>query len=283
MVLLEVMDMSVSLGIPVGATPQELGLPTCDTTTRYDGIPAGASVPEDEKVACAVDPRTVLYGVGLPTPHAGYHWNGFRTQATSFTGGKIEVEVTNPAVDHQDGVGDNDEFVANRVLSQQTSGDWIEAGWAEVSWQTGQRVYTYKTATGAWSFYGYDLSTGSNYAFRTRHCTLQGAGTQCAEIYWNGGWQLLDSSGAADCTDNNGDARCAVEEFTEIYSEQSGSPHPGLTADSSNRIDWRDTELRLEGGTWISWTRPSSQGTQTAYDTCRISDYYRFYAKKGTC
>lgn len=107
-------------------------------------------------------------------------------------------------------------------------------------------------------------------------------GRKCAEIYWNGSWQLLDSSGAADCTDNQGNARCAVEEFTEIYSDQS-TPHPDLTATSSNRVDWRETELRLEDGTWISWTRPSSAGTQTAYDTCPINNFYRFYAVKGTC
>jgi hypothetical protein len=220
----------------------------------------------------------VLYGINLPVPHAGYHWNGYRTNASIFTGGKIEVEVTNPDVDHTN----PPEFVANRVLSQTAPGDWLEAGWAEVSWRTGHSVYTYKTATGMWSFYAYGLNTGSFYSFRTRHCTIQGAGTQCAEIYWNGSWQLLDSSGAADCTDNQGNARCAVEEFTEIYSDQS-TPHPDLTATSSNRVDWRETELRLEDGTWISWTRPSSAGTQTAYDTCPINNFYRFYAVKGTC
>jgi hypothetical protein len=181
-------------------------------------------------------------------------------------------------VDHTD----VPEFVANRVLSQNQPGDWIEAGWSEVSWWPAQSVYTFKTATGMWSFDSYNLNTGSFYSFRTRHCSIQGGGTQCAEIYWNGSWQLLDSSGAADCTDNQGNARCAVEEFTEIYSEQS-SAHPDLTGTSANRIDWRETELRLEGGTWISWTRPSSVGTQTAYDTCPINNHYRFYALKGTC
>jgi hypothetical protein len=151
------------------------------------GLAADDVVPDEEEVSCVVDPREVLYGINLPVPHAGYHWNGYRTNASIFTGGKIEVEVTNPDVDHTN----PPEFVANKVLSQTAPGDWLEAGWAEVSWRTGHSVYTYKTATGMWSFYAYGLNTGSFYSFRTRHCTIQGAGTQMRRNLLE--WQLAAS------------------------------------------------------------------------------------------
>jgi len=75
-----------------------------------------------------------------------------------------------------------------------------------------------------------------------------------------------------------------VEEFTEISSNETSDPHPDLTIPGhGNRIDWRETQLRTDNFQWVTWTASSTQGTQTAYDTCLIDAYYTFFAKKGAC
>lgn len=167
-------------------------------------------------------------------------------------------------------------------------GPWLEIGWAEHSdrTSTSPEVYSYDTEEGGvWRFPGYPpLTVGSFYAFRTRNCTINNDDKQCAEVYWSGAWNLVDYSNAADCRNAQGTAICAAEEFTEIYSDHTGSLHPDLTPGSGdNRVDWRSTRLRTNAGSWVSWTASSSKGNVSPYDTCLINAYYRFYVLKGTC
>jgi hypothetical protein len=278
----ELIALGVDPGVP---TPESTGLPLCDTVSD-SGTPA-RTVQDDEPV-CVVDPETVEFGVGLTPPDgssgaAGYHWNGYRTTDSDYAGGRVTIEVTNPQVDHTSDF-DQEEFVVSRVLSVATTGKWIEVGWSEVSYRSNNReVYTFASSDGLWHWYSYTLDDQSFYSFRTRGCTVGGESSQCAEIYWSGSWQMIDYDTPADCRGGAGNARCAVEEYTEIASEQSGSTHPDLTGNSTNRVDWKDTKLRLDNHNWIQWTRSSTQGTTTAYDTCLISSYYRFYAIKGSC
>lgn len=142
---------AVALGIEVGPTPEEIGLPSCVVDPSYGGVMKDDVVPLDEEAACAVDPHDVLFGVGLPVPHAGsggdngaYHWMGYRTN-NEYAGGYVEVEAQNPEVDHVP-LGQDDEFVASRVLTQvTTSSNWLEAGWIEASWLSDvRRVYTFR-------------------------------------------------------------------------------------------------------------------------------------------
>ena len=280
----EALALGVDPGLP---TPESTGLPICDPPAAHDG---GEAPPEsiDDDPECVADATLTELGIGLTPPHGstgatGYHWNGYRTNASDFAGGKVTVEVTNPAVDHTSDL-DQEEFVVSRVLSVATTGNWLEVGWSEVSYRSNIReVYTFASSDGLWVWHSYTLDDQTFYSFRTRRCTVSGQTSQCAEIYWSGQWQMVDYDTPAECRGGAGNARCALEEFTEIASEQSGSAHPDLTGMPSNRIDWKDTELRLDNQNWIQWTRPSSQGTPTAYDTCLITSYYRFYALKGVC
>jgi hypothetical protein len=103
------------------------------------------------------------------------------------------------------------------------------------------------------------------------------------DIWWAGHWERLDNDNGADCRNTAGTAICAVEQFTEIYTK--GNGHPDLTGTSSNRVDWRESELRTDDASWIDWTRPSIKGGpfDVGYRTCGINDYYRFFIVKGSC
>lgn len=281
------------LGLETPDTPDAYGLPTCKVDLEYKGEPEDADKAVDidasEPAACAVDPSRGTVAVGWPTPHygpeppegAGYHWLGYNTNKWEFAGGKIEVEVRDPDVNHCSGCPW--QFVGNRVLAHRENGDWIEIGWIEISSEPNERkVYTYNDG----QYYhpaNHPLTDGSFYSFRSVNCTVGGDDRQCVDIWWGGQWERLDNDASADCRGAAGGARCRMEEYTEVYTE--GNGHPDLTgAPAGNRIDFRDTELRTDAGNWISWTRPSTKGgPYDVYETCGINDFYRFYSKKPGC
>jgi hypothetical protein len=281
--------------IAVPDPPEAYPLPPCDVNLDYKGeAPNGdGDFPRIDPAAepsCAVDPAGGHVAVGWPEPHygppppdgQGYHWVGYSTDHFNFAGSKIVVDVTNPDVDH--GTGSPWQFVASRVLTRRENGEWIEVGWIEISSEANDRlVYTYNNGT----YYlppNHPLTDGSSYAFRSVNCTVGGDDRQCVDIWWAGSWERLDNDDGADCRWDTGNAVCAVEEFTEIYTE--GNGHPDITsASGNNRIDFYDTELRTDSATWTQWTQDSTASGpyDTGYRTCAINHYYRFYAKRGTC
>ncbi|GIU98109.1 MAG: hypothetical protein KatS3mg013_1912 [Actinomycetota bacterium] len=287
---------ATELGIDTGPTPDETGLPVCKYDPDWGGLAPDESVPaeaRDEPATCVADRTYVTYMIGASPPHAGYHWNGYRTNNDIAAGADVTIEIRDAQVDHLAHTSDEEEFVVNRTITQNTANDdWLEVGYGEHSWESADhpRVYTYVTrgsADNIWAWYGrYGLTNGNRLDVRTRNCTISGDDRQCAEVWWSNQWQLLTDDNNADCRGAAGNPRCYAEEMTEIYSQQS-SPHPDITGSSgNNRIDWKDTMLRVDqtgGAVWISWTKPSTKSTQTAYDTCPINNYYRWYALKGSC
>lgn len=213
----------------------------------------------------------------------GYHHNGAQTNAR-YKGGQATIEVTDPKVTHD---GSVNEFVVSRVMGKKwADSNWLEAGWAEVSWRSDTPVvYTYTDAVGSWNFHtGYSLTRGSYYKFRVERCSVDGVYRTCAYIYWNGSWQRLDvtSYGCTyDGTDDN--RRCYIEEYTEVYSQDS-SPHPALT-DNDASIDWDDTKIR-DGANWVTWndnTYPSGEGSIDPYSACWTNKDWDFRVKRGAC
>lgn len=279
-------DEVVAAGFDQGLRPEDVGLPVCKVDPTWEGLKEGSPpAPADGPTECVADATKFLYGYGIGIPDTGYHHNGYKTSASNYAGGKIEVEAQNSTVDHNPSIS---EFVVSRVLTVRTNGEWIEVGTAEHSDRTATfpEVYTFETGTSTWAFApGYGLTIGSYYPFRTRNCTVSGDDRQCAEIYWAGQWQLLRNSNAADCRTTSGDAICKVEEFTEIFSDQSADPHPDLSsAAQGNRVDWRSTQLRTDNpAIWVLWTHSSTSSFVTPYLRCLINAYYRFYVVKGPC
>lgn len=213
----------------------------------------------------------------------GYHHNGAQTNSR-YKGGQATVEVTDPKVTHD---GSVNEFVVSRIMGKKFSGsNWLEAGWTEVSWRSDTPlVYTYTDAVGNWNFHtGYSLNRGSYYKFRVERCAVDGAYRTCAYIYWNSSWQRLDVT-SYGCTYDGGadDRRCYIEEYTEVYSQDS-TPHPALT-DNDKSIDWDNTKIR-DGSNWVTWddgTYPSSEGAIDPYSACWTSKDWDFRVTRGSC
>lgn len=99
---------AVELGIDVGPTPEGYGLPRCESDDGYPGLGEDEVVPVDEAPSCVVGPRTKLFGVGLPIPHANaHHSSGYRSNALT------DVDPL-PATVRSDGVAIETE-IAKRV------------------------------------------------------------------------------------------------------------------------------------------------------------------------
>lgn len=67
----------------------------------------------------------------------------------------------------------------------------------------------------------------------------------------------------------------------EIYSEQTGSPHPNI-----NRKAFRNADVKNNAGNWVVWdaTVDSNTPELSPYNVCWLDDYYRFDAgKEITC
>lgn len=232
----------------------------CEYDPDWGGLAPDETVPaeaRDDSASCVADRSYVTYMIGVTPPHAGYHWNGYRTNNDIAAGADVTIEIRDAQVDHLAHTSDEEESVVNRTITQNSANnDWLEVGYGEHSWEsaTYPRVYTYVTRAsnpGIWAWYGqYSLTTGNFLDVRTRNCTISGDDRQCAEVWWSGQWQLLTNDNSADCRGAAGNPRCYAG-----YSQQS-SPHPDITGSAgNNRIDWKDTMLRVDqsgGAVWIS-------------------------------
>jgi hypothetical protein len=203
---------AADLGIDTGPTSQETGLPVCDFDPDWGGLAPDESVPDDARddpASCVADRAHVTYLVGATPPSPGYHHNGYRTNSDIAAGADTTIEIRDPEVDHQGQTSQEEEFVVNRVLTQNSANDdWIEIGYGEHSWEAADyaRVYTYVTRGSlddSWEWFGqYNLPTGGNFVdVRTRNCTISGDDRQCADIWWSNQWQLLTES---DCDGGTG-------------------------------------------------------------------------------
>lgn len=212
---------------------------------------------------------------GISTAHADYHWNGVQTTVKR-RGGDASIEGGNPAVDHTS----TPEFIVGRVLAKNESVEWIEIGWAEVSWRAdGPELYTFNDASGVWSFpSGYPLTPGEFVLERVHDC--DGDGT-CANIYWDGAYNRVAKVTHVKCRNAAGQNNCYIENFLEIYSEQSGSPHSDI-----GQKAFRDGDVKNNAGNWVTWDETVSSSTSelSPYNVCWLDNYWRFDAgKQITC
>lgn len=292
-----------ALGIPTLPTPNELGLPLCRPNPDWQGFAS----PQEAELAlrlagadergpeCAVDPRQVIYSVrgplaARPVPYqsgqqATYRHLGARTDAFGYYGSRITVEVSNPSVGH---FASPSEFVSSRPLLSNGS-NWIEGGWAEVSWMPDARyVYTYLGSGFDWYFHTqFPLSDGSYYIFRTH--SIFGANTY-AEIWWGGMWMVLHQSPTMPHCQGTGG--CRVEQFTEAYSDRLIWPVFNAPVDGSG-INHGSTMLENSSSQWVFWNDslyPSLEpgltpGTPSTspYNACFANWDWNFRAVQGAC
>jgi hypothetical protein len=76
---------------------------------------------------------------------------------------------------------------------------------------------------------------------------------------------------------NNGD----VEEFLEVHSEDSTN-HPTMNAPlDGSGVNFVDTRLRADPGTWNLWTASSSSFPTDPYNVCWTHQYYEWRAGRN--
>jgi hypothetical protein len=146
-----------------------------------------------------------------PTPAPGYHHLGATTEGT-WSGVLGRVSIRDPGV--REGTFD---FVATRFMAKADTPDgvkWLEAGWAETGWSGGgqQRIYTFDTNTGHWTFYDqYPVKSGDQVWIELLATGTAASPTWSAWLWWSGGWHLLTSQ-QLPLTDH-----ATIEEYVEVY------------------------------------------------------------------
>ncbi len=255
--------------------PADQDLPPCrnlairpDTATPN---PAAEVVPFEPQVVCRAERLIDISGLPKrPEPReseslsVGYHYIGPKTSQDN-QGVWGRNYVVDPKVDHP---GAASRFVAERVYANDSSyNQWIEAGWAEVSWRDDkQYVYEFDSVTQEWHFFdGYTLSSGS--AVETRVFYMSGIYNEWWATYYLGGgsWAVLAAESLGFTTADRGYNR------GEVYTAD--GIHPILPPSSFER-----GYLLVNG--WQLWDTRYSISTvvneDSPYECDMIEQYYRF-------
>lgn len=317
-------DAAISAGLEVPPTASEAGLAVCpvddsgfdgySTPEEADAAGDEATLQANDQPECVPDRSETQVTVGgmarhysdfpWDKAHNGYHYHGRETSRNVWQGQRINVEVSNPDVDHIDD-DQLQEFVANRTLVKHdrvsTRQDTLEIGWEEDSLLSDTRyIYTewHKTADREphRSLHEqYHLGVGKFISVRLRKC--QDVSKMCADILWKrchqgqcrNRWEFLDRNDSMKC-DNN----CFFESYLEVFSMQASDPHPALNA-LDGKLDWRNTKLRVAPNDWQKWTDSLDNGFSnetppnlSPYNSCWSPtppyDFsYSFYVRKGDC
>ncbi|MGH3739552.1 MAG: hypothetical protein ACRDT6_28730 [Micromonosporaceae bacterium] len=160
------------------------------------------------------------------------------------------------------------DFVAARFMVKEPLDDggtaWLEAGWSENGWHDGggQVVYTYDSASRAWTFYDqYPIRPGDRIWI---YLESDPDGEWAAWLWWDGGWRLLRTVSLPSGTD------AQIEQFVEVYADpqrggQVGVPaiavdNVSLRAADGGSVAWRDEvdTAVAEGGSGycVDWQHP---------------------------
>lgn len=273
--------------------------PTCKVKPwkGFETAEEAAAIPEDAPVCITPRDMAVTHRAGKGGPVPGpvepdpngtnYRYSGVSTQ-DMYKGIEATIQVSNASVTHD---GSGNEFVVSRVMGKSpVSGNWLEAGWAETSWEGDfPYVYTftpYNNPNNNWvGYFQYRLSPSLYYKWRVDRCFV-GATTvhTCAFIYWGGSWHML-TSGDYACTEYSGgtdNQRCYMEAFTEVFSRDS-TPTPSIA--TGNSLDWDAVKIR-RGTTWYLLTTEypvNVSGSEYPYVVCFQARHYDFSVHRYSC
>jgi hypothetical protein len=179
-------------------SPSEQELPPCrDRDIEIDSTYSETSSsdnPIEKPAICFAEHIVDLSApIKYPEPHeqgsatklsTDYHYAG---PVTSYNVKGIlgRNYVVNPSLIH----GGAHQFIAERVYARNGS-NWIEAGWAEVSWRDDrQYIYQFDGTNKTWNWFDqYDLSSGTPVRTMVKS---DGNNYWIADLYWNGNYQRL--------------------------------------------------------------------------------------------
>jgi hypothetical protein len=252
--------------------PSAQALPPCRVyEAALNGPPDSRSDVEDTSIGpgkdvCQAEP---ISSISAPPkqPHAlrdqDYIYLGPQTPIdTQGLRGRNTVVDTN--IPHYSGQAPN-RFVAERVYAQGPDNGWMEAGWAEMSWEPeGQYVYQYNSAHATWELYPeYTLVPGSKEDFDVQYEPATG---QWKARYYLGGneWRVLARANlgfnTADKSYNRG----------ELYTEDG-------TFAILPKSEFDQAHL-LIGGVWRLWDNRywSEVFDPPPYECDMLANYHRF-------
>jgi len=207
---------------------------------RESEVSAGILDDETKYVAEALislsAPMKQLQPSGTMRHGTGYHYAGPQADQDN-TGVNGRFSVEDPGVVHDDTMN---EFVALRVMARNDAGSqWIETGWAEVSWESdAQWMYEFDSDNHTWYFYSLPTDTILNVRVATYSGTTWGAYYYLSGTTWIGTRQADIGISTASMAENLG----------EVYTRNVNHPSlPDTTVDVG--------KLRVSGN-WYDWTDP---------------------------
>jgi len=190
----------------------------------------------------------------------GYHYAGpWTTQDNTGVHGRFTVP--NPDVVHN---GTYNQFIANRVMARNDAGNqWIEIGWAEISWDydDDQWVYEFDSANHTWYFYSLP---GSPLEVKVE---IVSGTTWVAKYYSSGNWVTTKSPDIGISTAS------MAENCGEVYTLYT-DPHPNLPTVTTDI-----GELRVSGSfeRWdVDYYDYSDYYNNDPYHTHPTYDFYSF-------
>lgn len=192
----------------------------------------------------------------------GYHYVGPAMIVQSNQGIWGRSYVIDPNISYTG----RSEFFAVRVYAANAD-NWMEAGWAEVSWDREdiQKVYVFESAYRVWRFYPeYQLTAETPVEVQVRYVPADDRWQ--ARIFWDGNWDILAEENigfrATTLTPHGG----------EIFTRNDNDPIlPMCRFDKSRvKIDgiWQDWDSRYRQFTYIDARFP--------YDCNMLEKYYDF-------
>lgn len=187
---------------------------------------------------CYSPVRNMQFGVGTPPPHPGstiagfpnsyYHWTGWNTFGHNKWGEGVQfqIEVADPSVAN---ISQGYEFVAGRVMQVDEQDNWLEAGWYEYNFFTGnnQCVYGYATPEHVHHFdcSSYPLTVGSMYTFRTENLAANGSPGVGGFVYYAGAWRMLVYNEDLYCVTEFATPVCHMDVELEVETDLDQNRH----------------------------------------------------------
>lgn len=186
-----------------------------------------------------------------------------------------KTEVTNPNMSSNTS---QHHFVAPLWWTPDSSSDWAEVGWTELSPDIGdQWIYSWTTAN-QWARYPYPIDHGMQirYAIVPMDGLCGPTETGCVvalKLYWGGDWVLLAM--ANQLGSNHETVSMGYEWYgaTAFHGEVAGAP-------SGYKVNNFDAQLRDSTGTWSAWsTQATTRDDSPPYELDVTTNYTLYNGK----
>jgi hypothetical protein len=294
-------EQAYRVGFYPQSVPASTGLPPCPLKPPSD--PGFASAEEadaaaaaaEDAPACAMRPRSALYGnsapLPLPLPQA-YRHTGITSKAPFGDSLRAALEIPNPSV--PESVAPN--FMAGRVLAKtclECAGHtWIEAGWQKGSFTITAGygkpcVYSFTGTSYILAVYcTLDLSVGRSYMFKVEDVD----DAVESSILWDGMWYVLEVNPQQACRHEVDEQRavCDWEVLLEPYLASSAAFDIRGDSYGGRGMSFEAISFRtLRSRSWQPWEarwHDAQIHTRAPYVSCPVAgrEWREFTVQRAT-